>query len=206
MSHKIRVYRHALSGHCHRVELFLALNNIPHELVDVDLVNGEHKKEPFLTLNPHGRVPVIVDGDAVISDSNAILVYLARKYAPHWLATDLIEEAEVNKYLTLAASEINHGPAAARLRLVFGADLQEARTLQLATWAFEQLDKHLAENTWVAANKPTVADVALYTYSAHAPEGNISLEPYANLRAYLKRIEALPGFVPMQATKVGLAA
>ncbi|MGB1876932.1 MAG: glutathione S-transferase family protein, partial [Rhodospirillaceae bacterium] len=80
----IKFYRHPLSGHSHRVELFLSLIGQPYELVDVDLLKGEQKSPDFLTLNPFGKVPVIIDvenGGAVISDSNAILVYLARQCA-----------------------------------------------------------------------------------------------------------------------------
>jgi len=95
MSNAIRIHRHALSGHSHRVQLLASLAGISHELVNVDLLAGEHKEEPFLTLNPAGQVPVIEDGDTIISDSNAILVYLARKYASDWLPQDQVLEAEV---------------------------------------------------------------------------------------------------------------
>lgn len=121
MSHGIRIYSFPLSGHAHRVELFVSIANIKHEIVYVDLPSGEHKKEPFLTLNPLGQVPVIEDNDIVISDSNAILVYLARRYAPDFLPSDPMLEAEVQKFLTLAAGEIAFGPAAARLITVFDA-------------------------------------------------------------------------------------
>ena len=128
MSNAIRIHRHPLSGHSHRVELFAKLAGINHMLVDVDLMAGEHKKEPFLSLNPSGQVPTVEDGVIVISDSNAILVYLARKYAPDWLPGDLLREAEVQKFLSLAAGEIAHGPAAARLITVFGAKLDAEQT------------------------------------------------------------------------------
>ena len=77
MSKAIRIHRHPLSGHAHRVELFANLTGINHELIDVDLAAGEHKKPDFLALNPAGQVPVLRDNDVVLSDSNAILVYLA---------------------------------------------------------------------------------------------------------------------------------
>lgn len=206
MSNAVRIHRHPLSGHAHRAQLFASLTGVNHELVDVDLLAGEHKKEPFLSLNPAGKVPVLEDGDVVVSDSNAILVYLARKYAPDWLPKDAAGEAEVQRFLSLAANEIANGPAAARLITVFGAPLDADRAKGIAAGIFGQLEAHLEGREWLVGNRPTIADVAIYSYTAHAPEGNVSLESYPNIRALLARIEALPGFVPMQATKAGLAA
>lgn len=206
MSNAIRIHRHPLSGHAHRVELFASLAGISHELIDVDLLAGEHKSAPFLALNPAGQVPVIEDGSTVLSDSNAILVYLARRYAPKWLPTDAVEEAEVQKFLSLAAGDIASGPATARLITVFGAGLDAERAKAVAQTAFERLENHLQNREWLVGDTPTIADVAIYSYTAHAPEGNVSLDAYPNVRALLARIEGLHGFVGMQATNVGLAA
>ncbi|MCX2722180.1 glutathione S-transferase family protein [Roseibium salinum] len=206
MSSAIRIYTFPLSGHGHRVELFANLIGVNHECITVDLPNGEHKKEPFLKLNPAGKIPAIEDGSVVLADSNAILVYLARKYAPDWIPADIVGEAQVQRFLSLAANEIANGPAAARLTTVFGAQLDAERAKSIAKYAFDILESHLSGRAWLVGEKPSIADVAIYTYTAHAPEGNVSLDPYPNIRAFLARVEALPGFVPMQATKVGLAA
>ncbi len=206
MSNAIRIHRHPLSGHSHRVELLASLAGINHHLIDVDLLTGEHKKEAFLKLNPSGQVPVMEDGETVVSDSNAILVYLARKYASDWLPVDPRGEAEVQKFLSLAAGDIAHGPAAARLITVFGAALDVTRTHAVAKSAFDRLESHLVGRHWLVGERPTIADVAIYSYTAHAPEGNVSLDDYPNIRGLLSRIENLPGFVGMQETKVGLAA
>ncbi len=206
MSNAIKIHAHPLSGHSHRVALFASVTGIAHEVIDVDLLSGEHKKEPFLTLNPVGQVPVIEDGDTVVSDSNAILVYLARKYAPDWVSTDPVAEAEIQKFLTLAAGEIAFGPAAARLITVFGAPLDADSCQKVATSVLTKLENHLADREWLVGNKPSIADIAIYSYTAHAPEGNVSLEPYPNVRAFLTRVESLPGFVAMTPTAVGLAA
>lgn len=206
MQHAIRIHRHPLSGHCHRVELFASLAGIDHALVDVDLAGGEHRREPFTSLNPFGQVPVIEDGDVVLADSNAILVYLARRYAPAYLPADPAAEAQVQRFLSLAANELANGPAAARLVTVFGAALDAALAQRKAAAVFEKLDRHLAGRQWLVGDRPTIADVAIYSYSAHAPEGGVSLQPYPQLRALLARIKALPGFVGMSKTAVGLAA
>jgi len=203
----IRLHRHALSGHSHRVELFLSLIGQPFETVDVDLLNGAHKKPEFLALNPFGQVPVIEDGTVTLSDSNAILVYLARKYADeHWLPRDPETAAAVQRWLSVAAGEINAGPGAARLVTVFGVGLDHARAKSVATSLFDVLEAHLEGRRFLVGDDATIADVAGYSYIAHAPEGGVSLAPYPNIRAWLNRIEGLPGFVPMQASKAGLAA
>ena len=206
MPQKIRIHRHKLSGHCHRVELFASLAGIEHEFVEVDLVNGEHLREPFLTLNPFGQVPVIEDGDVVLADANAILVYLAKRYAPDWLPEDPIGAAEVQRFLSSAAGEVAHGACAARLVTVFGMDRDIERAQAIADWFHQRLEAHLSGRDWLVGDRPTVADVAIYSYTAHAPEGNVSLEPYPTLRAWLTRVEGLDGFVPMERTPAGLAA
>lgn len=78
----IKLYRHALSGHAHRVEAFLSILGIQADIIDVDLANGAHKQPEFLKKNAFGQVPVLDDGTHTLADSNAILVYLATKYDP----------------------------------------------------------------------------------------------------------------------------
>ncbi len=206
MPNVIRIHSFPLSGHAHRVRLFASLAGIDHEVVHVDLSQGAQQRDEFLALNPFGQVPVIEDGDIVINDSNAILVYLARKYAPSYLPTDPIKEAEVQKFLTLAAGELAFGPAAARLINVFNAPLDPGACHATAAKVLSKLDAHLKDRDFLVGKRPTIADVAIYSYTAHAPEGDISLEPYPNVRRFLGNVTDLPGFVPMQQTNVGLVA
>jgi len=196
----IKLYRFAMSGHCHRVQMFLSLINKEFELVDVDLPGGAHKKEDFLKHSPFGKVPVLADGETVIWDSNAILTYLARKYADEsWYPQDPETVAEIQKWLSVAAGDINNGPGAARLVRVFGATLDHDRAKSIAAGLFAVMEKHLADQDFLVGDGPTIADVACYSYSAKAPEGDVSLQPYPNIQAWLDRVEALAGFVEMQA-------
>ncbi|MBP8171536.1 MAG: glutathione S-transferase, partial [Pseudomonas sp.] len=123
MSNAIKLFRHPLSGHAHRVELLLSLLNVPTELVFVDLAKGAHKQAEFLAINPFGQVPAIDDNGTVLSDSNAILVYLAKKYdsSGRWLPAEPLAAAKVQRWLSVAAGQIAAGPATARLITVFGA-------------------------------------------------------------------------------------
>ena len=114
--------------------------------------------------------------------------------------------AEVQRFLSTAAGQIAFGPAAARLVNVFGAALDHKRAIEVAHNVLGVLESHLDGRNWLVGSNPTIADVANYAYIAHAPEGDVALDNYPNVLAWLRRIEALPGFVGMQATPVGIAA
>ncbi|MEE9945935.1 MAG: glutathione S-transferase [Pseudomonas asiatica] len=205
MSNPIKLYNFPKSGHAHRIELMLSLLNLPTELVFVDLAKGAHKQPDFLALNPFGQVPVIDDNGTVIADSNAILVYLAKKYDNGtWLPEEPAAAARVQRWLSVAAGPLAFGPAAARLVTVFGASFNTDEVITRAHTLLKVIDAELAKTPFLAGSTPTIADIANYSYIAHAPEGNVSLEPYANVRSWLARIEALPSFVPMPRTVIGL--
>lgn len=205
---KIKLYGFPLSGHSHRVEVFLSILGLDAEINYVDLANGEHKKTEFLKKNMFGQVPILEDDGVTLSDSNAILTYLAMKYdkSHSWSPGDVVQAAEVQRFLTISAGLIVNGPAAARLVTVFGSELDQNKAIEIAHSTLSILEVHMEGRNWLATDKPTIADIANYTYIAHAPEGNVSLEEYPNIRTWLKRFETLPGFIPMQVTKVGLAA
>ena len=194
-----RLYRHALSGHAHRAQLMLSLLQVPVELVDVDLAAGEHKSPAFLARNAFGQLPVLEIDGTVLADSNAILVYLAATRDPQrqWWPEDARTQAEVQRWLSVAAGPLAHGPAAARVAHVFKRP-PNPQAHAIATGLFGVMEQHLGQQPWLAAEHATIADIALYTYTAHAPEGCIALEPWPHIQAWLARIEALPGFVGMQ--------
>lgn len=195
----IRLHSMRLSGHAHRVRLFLSLLGLPFETIEVDLAAGEQKRPAFLAMNPFGKVPVIEDGDTVIFDSNAILVYLAKRYGdPSWLPEDPVGAARVTQWLSLAAGLIAQGPCAARLIKLFGYALDYEVAVRTSNQLFSVIEPEFGKRPFAAGTHPTIADVAAYSYIAHAPEGGISLDPYPNVRAWLARIEVLPGFVAMQ--------
>ena len=196
-----------LSGHAHRARLFLSLLGLPFEAVAVDFAAGEHKSEAFLRLNPFGQVPVLEDEGTVVPDSNAILVYLAKKHGrTDWLPEDPLGAARVQRWLSVAAGPIDFGPAAARLVTVFGAAFDAGEVIARAHAILARVDAELAARDWLAADRPTIADVALYSYVAAAPEGNVDLAPYGHVRAWLARVEALPGFLPFPKSAAGLNA
>ena len=204
----IKLHRFPLSGHSHRVELLLSLLGLDAEIITVDLANGAHKTEDFLKKNSFGQVPVLEDGDLTLSDSNAIIGYLATQYdaARSWLPVDAVAAAQVQRYLSIAAGLLAFGPATARLANVFGASVDKESAIAKAHGLLTVLEAEFKGRDWLVGDQPTLADVANYTYIAHAPEGDVSLDGYPQVRAWLQRIENLPRFIPMQATAAGLAA
>lgn len=203
----LTLYHFPLSGHSHRARLFLSLLGEKADIVDVNLAKGEHKSPAFLAMNSLGQVPVLQDGATSIADSNAILVYLAKKTGrSDWLPETPEEAARVQRWLSIAAGEIAAGPASARLITLFGAKLDPEKTIAKAHAILKVMDDELTRSAYLAGSRPTIADVAAYSYVAHAPEGNVALDDYAAVLAWIARIEALPGFVPMPVSPVGLRA
>ncbi len=194
----MKLYDLTLSGNCYKVRLFAALAGIPVDIVPVDFLAGEHKRPPLSELNPWGEIPILVDGEVVLRDSQAILVYLARRYAGEaWLPNDPAAMAEVVQWLSTAANEVQNGPGAARLVDKFGYALDKADTLRRAARILPLIDARLADHDWLALDRPTIADCAVLPYVALAPEGGVALDDFPHIRAWIARVKALPGFVPM---------
>ena len=186
------------SGHAHRVVLLLRMLEIPYRFVNAP--PEARRSAEFLRLNPLGQIPVLEDGSTVICDSNSILVYLAKRHAPGspWLPEEPLAAARVQHWLSIAAGEMKYGPALARLIVQWGDSSDHGGAIRLADRLFRFMEGHLENREYLAADHPTIADLACYAYTAHAPEGGISLQPYPALRKWLARIEALPRFAPMQ--------
>lgn len=205
---KMKLYWHPQSGHSHRVYLFLSLIGVDVELRMIDLRKDEHLRPEFVALNPFHQIPVLDDSGAIISDANAILVYLAKKHKETtWLPEGPREAALVQRWLSVAAGELAKGPCAARIVTVWKENPgTEKMSIERAHSLFAKMESCLEGRDWFALDHPTIADVALYTYTAHAPEGNVDLSSYPNILAWLERFENLPGFVPMMSTPEGLRA
>ncbi|UYV16707.1 glutathione S-transferase family protein [Porphyrobacter sp. ULC335] len=201
----MKLFFHPISGHAHRAQLFLSLIGVPVEIVVVDLAKGEHRSADYLAMNRFGQIPVLEDDGRFISDSIAILVYAAKKFGKtDWLPEDPAGAAHVQRWLSVAAGQIAYGPCAARLINIVSANYRPEEVIDRAHAILALMEDELDGREWIAADYPTVADVALYSYVARAPEGNVDLAPYDHVRAWLEQIEALPGFVAFEKTPVGL--
>lgn len=193
----IKLFGYERSGHAHRVRLFLSLLEIEYLSVDIPILEGAGRSEAYLALNPFGLVPVLDDDGVVIRDSNAILVYLATKHDPacRWLPRDPEGTARVHEWLATATHDLVVGPAYARAVTQFGRPFDLEVAQKRAHRLLRIMEAHLADRTWLALERATLADIAMYTYTALAPEGGVPLEAYPNVRRWLAAVEALDRFV-----------
>lgn len=194
----IELFEFGLSGNCHKIRIMLSLLGLDYKS---HLVNGgerEHKSEAFLEMNPFGQVPVLKDGETVIRDSQAILVYLARKYgAEDWFPQEASKAAAVTAWLATAANEVARGPNALRLHYKFGRDINLKEAETVTENLLKLLNQHLEHHNWLATETITIADIALYPYIALANEGKVDLTPYIHIENWMGRLELLAGFVSM---------
>ena len=199
----IELYEFTLSGNCHKVRLMLSLLGIPYKNHLLNAADGEHKSPEFLTLNPFGQVPVLKDGDIVLRDSQAILVYLALAYGDEtWFPTHPAEAAAISAWLSTAANEVSRGPGALRLHYNFGRDINLAEAELITGRLLIIMNNRLSDYPWLATDNMSIADIAIYPYLALANQGKVDLTAYPHIENWLARIEDLPGFVSMPGIKL----
>lgn len=198
----MKLYDLDVSGNCYKVRLLCSLLGIPVELVPVDFMGGAHKRSPVIDLNAFGQVPVVEDGDVILRDSQAILVYVARKSGGEtWLPTDAASMAQVMQWLMVAENEIARGPGDARLHDKFKMDIDIVAAREKAARILTLMNAHLEQHQWLALERPTIADIACMPYVALGWEGGVPLDPYPAVTAWVERIKALPRFIPMPGLK-----
>lgn len=204
----MKLYSHPESGNSYKVRLLLALLGVDCECVDVDLMSDAQHQPAYLAVNPRGEVPALVDGNVVLRDSAAILLYVAGRHGPRpWWSDDVAEQADIQQWLAFAASWVQYGVFTARALVAFGipanglpADftgesLEGARIR--GRKSLDILDQHLRVRPWLACGRPTIADLAVFPYVALAPMGDIELTPCPAVLDWIARIRALPGFIPI---------
>lgn len=203
----MKLYTYEESGNSYKVRLLLSFLGVEYEKEEVDLMCDAQHQPPYLAINPRGEVPALVDGDLVLRDSAAILVYIAARHGKgQWWPDDPAAQASIVEWLAFAASWVQYGVFTARAIVSFGipanglpADmhnsLDEARIR--GRRSLEILDGHLSSTDWLTGPRPTIADVAVFPYVALAPMGDISLQPYPAVRAWIARFRELPGFHPI---------
>ncbi|MGE0022333.1 MAG: glutathione S-transferase family protein [Hyphomicrobium sp.] len=195
-----KLYDLELSGNCYKVRLAAALMGVPLEVVPVDFLAGAHKVSPLIDLNPFGEIPILEDDGVVLRDSQAILVYMARKWGGEsWLPNDAAGLAEVVSWLMVAENEIARGPNDARLHDKFGTKLDVDLARSRAARVLGLLERHLERNAWLALDRPTIADVACMPYVALGHEGGVPMDGHAAVAAWVRRVKSLPGFAGMPA-------
>ena len=196
-----RVYGDIRSGNCYKIKLLMQLLNIKHDWIAVDILTGETHTPEFLTRNPTGAIPVLeTDGGEFLSESNAILNYLAEGTA--YLPDSGLARARVLQWQFF--EQYSHEPHIAVARFINKyLGLPEGRAVEYASKqkgghrALAVMEKQLASAAYLVGESPTIADLSLYAYTHVAHEGGFELNGYPNIRTWLARIEALPGYVSM---------
>jgi glutathione S-transferase len=193
----MKLYMTQSSGNAYKPRLLLEMLKVPYEKVILDTKAKEHKQAPYLAVNPRGQVPALEDAGHVFWDSTACLVYIARKHGgERWLPTEAAGLAEVMQWLALSNNELHYGLQWARglktgIRQLGNYDEYEGYGKQ----GLAILEGRLKGNDWLALGRPTIADIACYPYVSVSPEGGFNLEEYPAVSAWVKRVEALPGWV-----------
>ncbi len=192
------LYNIALSGNCHKVRLMLSFLGIESEKYDLDIGASEQSSDVYSKVNPFGQAPALDDNGTIIRDSQAILVYLAKKYGDEqWWPKTTDELAEIIAWLSTAANEIQNGPARLRVHYKFGRSIDIKQATDTSNKVLRIIDSHLSEQMWLVGNKPSIADIAIYPYLALAHEGHIDMKPYEHIQVWKTRFESLPSYLAM---------
>jgi glutathione S-transferase len=194
----IKLYEVALSGNCHKARMLLSILGMPYESVGVNLAVGEQRTPQFLAISPFGQVPVLVDVDVAVRDSQAILVYLASRYGgEQWWPQDPTLQARIASWLSTAANEIAASLAILRAHHKWNRPIDVAQAQALANKILPVIDAELTKSQWLVGNSLSIADLAIYPYVALAPEGQINLQSYTAILRWISDVQALPGYVGM---------
>lgn len=202
MSRAIEFYGDSISGNCYKLQLAATQLGIAFNWHEMDILAGETRTESFLAMNPNGKVPIaVLDDGRVLTESNAILCYLAEDHA--LAGADRYARARILSWLFF--EQYSHEPYIATSRFIMKylgspanrqADLDAKRDPGYR--ALRIMEGELERDDFIANAAYSIADIALYAYTHVAHEGGFDLAEYPRIRAWLRRVEAQPDFVPMR--------
>ena len=203
---KLVLHEYAESGNCYKIRLTAALLGVPLERREYDIMNGATRTPEFLaSINANGRIPVLQVGDRFIPESNAACFYLADGSA--LVPEDRLDRADMLHWMFF--EQYNHEPNVATLRFWIAfigedrlTDLQRAQIptkRKVGEAALKLMDEHLQGRDFFVADRLSLADIALYAYTHVAESGGFRLADYPNIEAWLSRVAAAPGYIPMEA-------
>jgi glutathione S-transferase len=197
---RMKLFNVAYSGNSYKVRLLLAHLGIPCEIIEIDILKGESRTAEFLKINPNGRTPVLDDNGFVLAESNAILAYLARgtKFLPEdrkafglvfqWM---FFEQYSHEPYIATSRFWLQHRPDSPEKSALIASKRDGG-------WAaLKIMEAHLAKNDFFVGDY-SIGDIALFAYTHVAHEGGCPLDDFSKIRAWIKRVQAQPGFVPMK--------
>jgi glutathione S-transferase len=194
----VRLYDYDASANCYKARLLLAHLGLEYERVPIDIFGGDTLTDDYAAKNPARATPVLeTDDSRYIQESNAILWYLAE--GTEFLPDDAFERAHVLKWLILEQTDVMPGIGGYRFRIQTGRwtpdDPRAVQRREIGVGALQMLEEHLRERTFLVGERYTIADISVYAYAHTAPEVGFDLEEFPAVAAWLRRVEAQPGFV-----------
>ncbi|MCK0152928.1 glutathione S-transferase family protein [Alcanivorax sp. S6407] len=197
----MKIYGDRKSGNCYKVQLVCDLLGIKHEWVDVDILAGDTKSDPFLAMNPNGKIPLLeLDDGETLAESNAIINYLAAGSALY--PENGLAQARILQWQFF--EQYSHEPYIAVARFINKyLGLPEEKADEYASKqagghkALQVMEHQLGITPYIAGTNFTTADISLYAYTHVAHEGGFELEAYPALQAWLDRVASLPNFKGM---------
>jgi glutathione S-transferase len=199
----MKLYDYILSPSCYKVRLMASLTGVKLEIRPVDFHPGmEHRGAELMALNPGGSIPILEDGNLVLTESSAMLAYIAAKAAPDWLGSGAADEtARIQQWLSFSHRlTANLGGARLHEMLLRPGDIGKLQSQGIA--ALRELEAGLFEQKlrglrFLASDRPSIADIACFPYVALAPDGGISLDSYPTIRLWSRALRSLDGFIEM---------
>lgn len=196
---KMLLYHRPTSGHSYKARLLLSFLGIEYDEAIVNATAGKNVVDPaYYDLNPRGQIPTIDDNGHVVWGSTAILAYIANRFdvARTWFPTAPEKMATVLQWMELAQNEVN-GLFLSRAIQLFGYPGDLASAQQAGNKALDILERRLTQHHWLAADGPTIGDIACFPYVALASDNGFDLDARPAVRAWIRRMASLNGFVPM---------
>lgn len=186
------------SGNCYKIRLLLNQLRIPYQRIEVNVLQQQSRTPEFLKINPNGKIPVLEHNGRYLTESNAILWYLAKD--TDFLPNGNFEQAQVLQWMFF--EQFSHEPYIAKSRFwvsILNAkehyEEQLAALIPLGYAAMDVMEVHLANHSFFVNNRYSIADIALYAYTHVAEEGSFDLSRYINIQNWFKRIESQPEFI-----------
>ena len=204
MTERLILHEDPRSGNCYKIKLTAALLDIRLEDRQYDIMAGETRTPEFLAnVSSNGRIPVLQIGDRFLPESNAACWYLAS--GSELVPSDRFAQADMLRWMFF--EQYNHEPNIATMRFwllfVGETNLSDQQRAMIPAKriagqdALALMERHLASRQFFVGERPTLADVSLFAYTHLAEEGGFGLDDYPAIGAWIERIKALPGFVPM---------
>jgi len=197
----MKIYGDIYSGNCYKLKLICALLALEHDWIPIDILRGETRSDSFLALNPNGQIPVCVtDDNAVLTESNAILFYLAQD-SSCWPRDKLLQTRVLEWQFF---EQYTHEPSIAVARFIkVYQHMPDARMdeykkkLKDGYRALDIMEAHLADRDFLVGERCSIADISLFAYTHVAHEGGFDLSAYPSINGWIDSIASLPGYVAM---------